>query len=114
MNESVYLALDDVPALFIQFLMAAGPQFDLPYSVEELIALTGDYRVAWAAFDEAVKVQAGADRDAPSKDEAVGRQPEGAAINVTLGRQDVRGALADGGNRWTQKREPLFLSNTSR
>ena len=104
-------------------MAAAGHQFDLPYSVEawddqrrveELIALTGHYRVARAAFDEAAKVQAGADRDAPSKDEAVGRQPEGAAINVTLGRQDVRGALADGGNRWTQKREPLFLSNTSR
>ena len=42
-----------------------GGLFDLPYSVElwddadshveELIALTGDYRVARAAFDEAVK-----------------------------------------------------------
>ena len=41
-----------------------GSPFDLPYSVElwddadshveELIALTGDYRVARAAFDEAV------------------------------------------------------------
>ena len=44
--------------------MAMGRPFDLPYSVElwddadsheELIALTGDYRVARAAFDEAVK-----------------------------------------------------------
>ena len=43
--------------------------FDLPYSVElwddadshveELIALTGDYRVARAAFDEAVKCRPG-------------------------------------------------------
>ena len=46
-----------------------GSPFDLPYSVElwddadshveELIALTGDYRVARAAFDEAVKLQTG-------------------------------------------------------
>ena len=46
-----------------------GRQFDLPYSVElwddadshveELIALTGDYRVARAAFDEAVKCRPG-------------------------------------------------------
>ena len=45
--------------------MAMGRPFDLPYSVElwddadshveELIALTGDYRVARATFDEAVK-----------------------------------------------------------
>lgn len=45
--------------------MAMGRPYDLPYSVEqwddtdshveELIALTGDYRVARAAFDEAVK-----------------------------------------------------------
>jgi hypothetical protein len=45
--------------------MATGRQFDLPYSVElwddndshveELIALTGDYRVAKAAFEQAVK-----------------------------------------------------------
>jgi hypothetical protein len=43
--------------------MATGHPFDLPYSVElwndadshveELIALTGDYRVARAAFEEA-------------------------------------------------------------
>src|SRR6478752_6503468 len=45
--------------------MATGHPFDLPYMVEqwddtdshveELIALTGDYRVARAAFEEAVK-----------------------------------------------------------
>ena len=49
--------------------MAMGRPFDLPYSVElwddadshveELIALTGDYRVARAAFDEAVKRRPG-------------------------------------------------------
>jgi hypothetical protein len=49
--------------------MAMGPPFDLPYSVElwddadahveELIALTGDYRVARAAFDKAVKHRPG-------------------------------------------------------
>ena len=49
--------------------MASGPQFDLPYMVEqwddgdsyveELIALTGDYRVARAAFEEAVKRRSG-------------------------------------------------------
>ncbi len=45
--------------------MAVGSPFDPPYSVElwdnadshveELIALTGGYRIARAAFDEAVK-----------------------------------------------------------
>jgi len=49
--------------------MATGRQFDLPYMVEqwddsdsrveELIALTGDYRVARAAFEEAVKCRPG-------------------------------------------------------
>ena len=50
--------------------MAWGCQFDLPYSVElwddedkhveELIALiTGDYRVALAAFEEAVRRRLG-------------------------------------------------------
>jgi hypothetical protein len=49
--------------------MAAGHQFDLPYSVElwdendqhveELIALTGDYGVARAAFEEAIKRRPG-------------------------------------------------------
>ena len=50
-------------------LMATGRSLDLPYSVEqwddqdsrveELIALTADYRVARAAFDEAVKCRPG-------------------------------------------------------
>ena len=49
--------------------MAWGRQFDLPYSVElwddndshveELIALTGDYRVARAAYEEAIKRRPG-------------------------------------------------------
>ena len=49
--------------------MAMGRAYDLPYSielwddadshVEELIALTGDYRVAPATFDEAVKRRPG-------------------------------------------------------
>jgi hypothetical protein len=50
--------------------MAMGRQFDLPYMVEqwdedadshveELIALTGDYRVARAAYEEAVKRRPG-------------------------------------------------------
>ena len=49
--------------------MATRHQFDLPYKVEqwddtdshveELIALTGDFRVARAAFEEAVKARAG-------------------------------------------------------
>jgi hypothetical protein len=49
--------------------MGTGRQFDLPYlveqwddtdgHVEELIALTGDYRVARAAYVEAVKRRPG-------------------------------------------------------
>jgi hypothetical protein len=49
--------------------MAVGPQFDLPYSVElwdeddtrveELIALTADYNVARAAYEEAMKRRPG-------------------------------------------------------
>ena len=49
--------------------MATGRPFDLPYSVEvwddgdqhieELIALTGDYGVARAAYDEAIKRRTG-------------------------------------------------------
>ena len=49
--------------------MAMGRPYDLTYSVElwddadshveELIALTGDYRVARAAFEEAVKRRPG-------------------------------------------------------
>ena len=64
--------------------MATGRPFDLPYSVElwddedthveELIALTGDYRVARAAFDEAVKRRPGR-IVAPSESAPVSRQP---------------------------------------
>jgi hypothetical protein len=49
--------------------MATGHHLDLPYKVEqwddtdshveELIALAGDFRVARAAFEEAVKARAG-------------------------------------------------------
>jgi hypothetical protein len=49
--------------------MATGRPFDLPYMVEqwddadshveELIALTGDYRVARAAYEEAVRRRPG-------------------------------------------------------
>jgi hypothetical protein len=49
--------------------MAMGRRYDLPYSVElwddddshveELIALTSDYRVARAAYEEAVKRRPG-------------------------------------------------------
>jgi hypothetical protein len=49
--------------------MSTGRPFDLPYMVElwddddshveELIALTGDYRVARAAYEEAVKRRPG-------------------------------------------------------
>ena len=55
--------------MFSYLGMAVGHQFDLPYSVElwdendhhveELIALTGDYRVARAAYEEAVKRRPG-------------------------------------------------------
>ena len=60
------------PFRFVSFShwpMAMGRPYDLPYPVEpwddadsyveELIALTGDYRVARAAFDEAVKRRPG-------------------------------------------------------
>jgi hypothetical protein len=59
----------DVLVLFSNPVMATGRQFDLPYlveqwddtdsHVEELIALIGDYSVARAAFDEAVKRRRG-------------------------------------------------------
>ena len=62
-------SVDQVAILFFSEQMATGRPFDLPYSVElwddadtrveELIALTGDYRVARAAFDEAVKQRPG-------------------------------------------------------
>jgi hypothetical protein len=55
--------------MFSHTQMAMGRPYDLPYSVElwddadshveELIALTGDYRVAKAAFDEAMKRRPG-------------------------------------------------------
>ena len=61
--------LDFVPCLFTPAIMAAGHQFDLPYSVElwdegdtrveELIALTADYNVARAAYEEAMKRRPG-------------------------------------------------------
>ena len=61
--------LDGVPFSFSHARMATGRLFDLPYSVElwddndshveELIALTGDYRVARAAYEEAVKRRPG-------------------------------------------------------
>ena len=63
-HESVELVL----IMFSPVKMAMGRPFDLPYSVElwddndshvGLIALTGDYRVAKAAFDEAVKRRPG-------------------------------------------------------
>ena len=64
-NESV----DHVPIMFSHAPMATGRQFDLPYlveqwdesdaHVEELIALVGDYGVARAAFEEAVKRRPG-------------------------------------------------------
>ena len=55
--------------MFSHAEMAMGRPYDLPYSVElwddddshveELIALTGDYRVARAAYEEAVKRRPG-------------------------------------------------------
>jgi hypothetical protein len=55
--------------LFSPASLAKGRQFDLPYLVEQwddadshvegLIALTGDYRVARAAYVEAVKRRSG-------------------------------------------------------
>jgi hypothetical protein len=62
-------SVDDVPISFLYSTMASENQFDLPYMVEqwddtdshvqELIALTGDYRVARAAHEEAVKRRPG-------------------------------------------------------
>jgi hypothetical protein len=61
--------LDDVRFSFSHAGMATGHQFDPPYMVEqwddtdthveELIALTGNYRVARAAYEEAVKGRPG-------------------------------------------------------
>ena len=60
----MFFRLDVVPVLFTG-QMATGRPDDLPYMVEqwddadryveELVALTGDYRVARAAFAEAAK-----------------------------------------------------------
>ena len=57
--------------------MGAGRQFDLPYlveqwddtdgHVEELIALTGDYRVARAAYEEAASARADCDSSTENK-----------------------------------------------
>jgi hypothetical protein len=68
-NGQILPALDRVPLLFSASAMATGRQYDLPYMVEqwddtdshveELIALTGDYRVARAAYEEAVKRRPG-------------------------------------------------------
>jgi hypothetical protein len=62
-------SVDDVPNSFSNNTMTTGRQYDLPYlaeqwdetdsHVEELIALIGDYSVARAAFDEAVKRRPG-------------------------------------------------------
>jgi hypothetical protein len=62
--------------------MATGRQFDLPYlveqwddtdsHVEELIALTGDYRVARAAYVEAVKRRTRAHCDSSTENKIVG------------------------------------------
>jgi hypothetical protein len=67
--EDVWLQLDDVLFSFSYSGMATGRQFDLPYMVEqwddtdshveELIALIGDFRVARAAYEEAVKRRPG-------------------------------------------------------
>ena len=66
---AIPLPLDGVLFLFSYAPMATGHQVDLPFLVEqwddedrksdELIALVGDYRVAKAAFEEAVKLRPG-------------------------------------------------------
>jgi hypothetical protein len=63
------ILVDNVLGSFPQSHMAKGDEFDLPYvveqwddadsHVEELIALSGDFRVARAAFEEAVKRRLG-------------------------------------------------------
>jgi hypothetical protein len=69
--------LDGVAVLFSHGEMATAHQFELPYMVEqwddddrhveELLALTGDYRVARAAFEEAVKRRPGRNVTLPQK-----------------------------------------------
>ena len=64
-SQSELNCLDRVPVLFSD----AGHPFDLPFMVEqwddanshveELIALAGDYRVARAAYEEAIKRRPG-------------------------------------------------------
>jgi hypothetical protein len=66
MHKSI---VDDVLFLFSNGVMAKGDEFDLPFRVErwddkdqhveELIALTGDYRIARIVFDEAVRQRPG-------------------------------------------------------
>jgi hypothetical protein len=96
--------------------MAMGRPFDLPYSVElwddadshveELIALTGDYRVARAAFDEAVKRRPNR-RDAPPKQDCSRTAEElGRALHTSPSRErrshpmDVLGNCSQGLVNW--------------
>jgi hypothetical protein len=68
-GHTVTVPLDSVLHSFTHEAMATGRPFDLPYSVElwddadshveGLIALTGDYRVARAAHEEAVRRRPG-------------------------------------------------------
>jgi hypothetical protein len=61
-GHTVTVPLDSVPHSFSHEAMATRRPFDLPYSVElwddadshveELIALTGDHRVARTAYEE--------------------------------------------------------------
>jgi hypothetical protein len=67
--STLSFGLDGVLILFSTTFMATGRPDDLPYMVEqwddadryveELIALTGDYRVARAAFAEAARRRPG-------------------------------------------------------
>jgi hypothetical protein len=64
--------------MFSHAEMAMGRPYDLPYSVElwdhtdshveELIALTTDYRVARGAYEEGREATARADRDIETED----------------------------------------------
>jgi hypothetical protein len=67
--RSNHESVDVVPLSFSDSTLGTGRQFDLPYlveqwddadsQVEEVIALTGDYRVARVAFEEAVRQRPG-------------------------------------------------------